>query len=178
MFTMLEKYELEFSELFRRLMHLEITIRNRILFSTEKIYGNSSFSEFKNFFINPYVYEQYDTKSKSNRLLKIIKNNEFSNNEKFIRLINTLYISHLLSFSLKYKQFYSNKEILNLFYFIKPENAQAFKTLRKKSVLIKELRNDIVHFNFENYENNKENYLEALCLFEFHIGCHKLLRTK
>jgi hypothetical protein len=169
---MLSKYEIEYEKLFRRLMILEITIRNRLLFATQKVNANETYKIFKGFFINPYIYEKYDTRNKGNVLQKIIKNKEIpDNHEKFTKLINSLYLSHLLDFVLNYKQFYLNKEIKNLFYFRKPETNEAYLLLSKKRLLIQKLRNDIMHFNFESFERNRESYTEALCLFEIHIGC-------
>lgn len=128
------------------------------------------------FFINPYIYEKYDTRINDNRILKIIKNKNLNKKEKFVKLINSLYLSHLLDFVLTYKQFYSNAEVLQSFYNLKPRNKEEFKLLRKYKALINNLRNDIMHFNFENYEINKNNYLEALNLFEKHIGCSSLVK--
>ena len=173
---MLENYEREFTELFRRLMRLEIILRERLLFSAEKIYGDKTYEIFKEFFINPYIYERYDAKNSGNKILKIIKNKHFKKNTKFVKLIYSLYLSHLLEFVLTYKQFYSNVKLLECFYKIKPKNKHEFQLLRKKRDLIKNLRNDVIHFNFENYEDNKENYLEALSLFEIHLGCQELIR--
>lgn len=169
---MLIKYEIEYGKLFRRLMILEITIRDRLLFATEKIIGNETFKTYKNFFINPYIYKQYDTKYKGNRLQKIIKDkNLLDNHDKFVKLIYSLYLSHLLDFILTNKQFYSNNEILKLFYSIKPGSKKEFEVFKKKRILIQKLRNDIMHFNFESFEQNREEYIEALCIFEIHIGC-------
>lgn len=169
---MLEKYEVEFSNLFRRLMRLEITLRQNVLCSTEKLYGNYAYVKFKTFFINPYVYEQYDTKNNGNRILKIINDKQIPNNYKFLKLIHSIYLSHLLDFVLVHKQFYHDYELKKSFYAILPESNKDFKIFSKKRVLIKSLRNTIFHFNFEDYEENKESYLEALSLFELYLGCN------
>ncbi|OGI04271.1 MAG: hypothetical protein A2Y25_09365 [Candidatus Melainabacteria bacterium GWF2_37_15] len=152
-------------------MSLEITIRTKLLNSVEAVYGTNSFNQFKSFFLNKYVYREYDTR-KGNRLLKIINDNQVSDNEKFVRLINSIYLSHLLDLVLNYKQFYLNQEIKKTFYYVKPENDKGYKVLSEKRIVIKNLRNDIAHFNFENFVKNRKEYLDALCLFETYIGCN------
>ena len=153
-------------------MILELSIRNQILTSTYKINRNKTFEIYRGFFINPYIYQRYDTKHKGNVIQKIIRSKEIPNNhEKFTKLIHSLYLSNLMDFMLTNKQFYSNKEVLNLFYTIKPANKQEFEQFKKKRALILGLRNDVMHFNFESFEQNREIYLEALTMFEMHIGC-------
>jgi len=60
----------------------------------------------------------------------------------------------LLNFVLKHQKF-TVDEIRDIFYFSVPDD---FKQFKKKRSCLRELRNDIAHYNFVGYLKNKENY--------------------
>ncbi len=86
--------------------------------------------------------------------------------KKFITIINKMYLSDILFIVLHCEQF-QKEEITGNFYFKVPEKFGVL--INAKSSLLN-LRNAIAHFNFKDYEKNKHEYLDALLLFEVHIG--------
>jgi hypothetical protein len=163
---MRKKYEIEFSKIYKRLMALEIVVKERIVDSCLTIFGNDVLDEFNNFFNNKHILKCYND-GESNRIKRILFS-EQTKNDKFINLINILYLNHLLRLILTYNQF-KKEEITQILYYKKPEK---FQKLIDSKNLIKDLRNDIAHYNFKRYEENKQEYLKALILFEIHLGCN------
>lgn len=162
---MYKKYEIEFGKMYKRLMALEIIIKEKATFSIISVYGDECLDKFSNFFNNKSVLKHYSD-NYDNKITSILRQN-LSEKEKFKKVFNLLYLNHVLKLTLTYKQF-CNEDIARLFYFKKPEN---FKSLKDSKNHIRDLRNDIAHYNFNRYEQNKQLYLKALMLFEIHIGC-------
>lgn len=160
------KYGIEFSKIYKRLLYLEITMKDRVKRSCLQVYGENSITEFTNFFQNKNILKHYGDRN-SNKIKQIL-NSKQTKKEKFINLIDTLYLNHLLRLILTYNQF-CTEEIAEIFYYKKPEKYQILKDSKN---IIRDLRNDVAHFNFERYENNKQEYFKALILFEIHLGCN------
>lgn len=160
------KYSFEFSKIYKRLMALEIVMKENAITSIINVYGNNSLNEFSNFFNNKETNKHYK-RDNENKILKIIQS-KATPETKIRELINILYLNHLLSLTLTFKQFF-NDDIATNFYVKKPEKFQLLKDNRKH---IRDLRNDIAHYNFERYEKNKHLYFKALLIFEIHMGCN------
>lgn len=164
--NMIEFYWYEFSKIYARLMRLEIQIKRNIVFAVKKNYGDTSYNRFIWFFRdnkkrrNRYTY---DNKCKFDR---VIHNKKIPDNEKFNKLVNMLYLSDLLNMVLKTTQF-KTIAMTNDFYYKIPENILVLENCMKDLV---DLRNCIAHYKFEEYENNKEKFLDSLFLFEIHLG--------
>lgn len=163
---MIDFYWYEFSKIYARLMRLEIQIKRNIVFAVQKNYGNNSYNRFICFFQDNKKRRKrytYDNKCKFD---EIINNSKFTNDEKFYKLVNILYLSDLLNMVLKTTQF-KTLAIANDFYYKVPENISVLKDEMKNLV---DLRNCIAHYKFEEYEHNKEKFLDSLFLFEIHLG--------
>ena len=163
---MLEKYYSEFSEIYCRLMRLEIKIKQKLISSVLAYYKDDVIIIFQKFFFNKERLSRYNTKS-GNTFLAILKNPQIKKDSvKFIKLVNIMFLSDVLFFFLCCEQF-RKKEIIEDFYTNIPEKYG--KLLKSRQILL-DLRNTIAHYNFKNYEQNKNNYLEILNLFEFYLG--------
>lgn len=146
-------------------MRLELQIKISAFSAIIKVYQKDAFLQFKNFFTNNPRNKKYNN-AKGNILNSIMNNNKLSDEEKLKQLLQNLYLSDLLTLMLTYKQFMID-EINEIFYFKIPEN---YINIKKKRFLLKDLRNDIAHYNFSNYEKNKKEYWDALLEFEIYFG--------
>lgn len=163
--AMIEEYWYEFSKLYARLMRLEIGIKRSAFYAVTKYYKGQSLYEFRRFFKNKRRKERY-VKNKKLLFDEILNNKQINDIQKFQKLLDILYISDLLNFVLKTKEF-AKEEILNDFYYKMPEN---MLDLSMHIDEIKELRNCVAHFKFEQYKINKKKYLDTLLNFEIHNG--------
>ena len=163
-----EKYEYEFSKIYKRMLRLELLIKHKIINLSTKVYKNDVMNVFSKFFNNAYIYNKYcsDTK-KENYFLAIRDSKSIDDVVKFERIINMLMLRHTLHFIFTEEAFRVD-EIKDEFYALKIEE---FKELRNNREALIALRNHIAHFNFKAYSLKKKEYLHSLLLFEYCLGC-------
>ena len=160
-----EKYLQEFSKIYCRLMQLEITMKRKLIFSLLPYYKENIIKEFEKFFNNKTRLKRYDNKS-GNTILSILKNPQIHiNSKKFVKLVNTIYLSDILFLILCCEQF-RQEEIVNNFYSKRPKK---YGDLVKGRCILLNLRNTIAHYNIKDFEQNRYEYLKILELFEQHI---------
>ena len=147
-------------------MRLEMQLKQMLISSVLSYYGEEVIAVFEKFFYNRERLARYNHKT-GNSLLAILKNPQIqTNSQKFINLVNIMFLSDILFIVLCCEQFRKD-EIIEAFYFKKPEK---YGKLTKSRVLLTSLRNSIAHYNFKDYEQNKYVYLDVLALFEVHMG--------
>lgn len=163
---MIEKYYFEFSKVYCRLMRLEMQLKKMLISSVLNYYKDDVINVFQKFFNNKDRLSRYSHKN-GNSFLAILKNPQITtDSQKFIRLVNIMYLSDILFMVLCCEQF-RREEIINNFYFKVPEKYGKLTSSRQKLL---DLRNDIAHYNFKDYEQNRKEYLDALLMFEIHMG--------
>lgn len=158
-------YRYEFSKIYTRLMNLELLMKSKVISSMLPFYKEQIINLLYKFFTEKHRLERYNNKN-GNIILSILRNNQTLAVNKFKYLINILYLSDILVLILNCKEFYP-EEITNNFYLVRPEK---FGLLIDAKENLTNLRNVIAHYNFKDYKKNRNNYLEALFLFEKHIG--------
>ncbi len=163
--NMIDKYYFEFSKIYCRLMRLEIQLKERLKTALLSYYKEDIISVFQKFFYNQDRLSRYN-KNTGNSFLAILKNPQMLPSQKFIKLVNIMYLSDILFIILCCKQF-QIPEITYNFYLKVPEK---FGTLISSRQSLLDLRNTIAHYNFRDYEKNKNKYLDTLMLFEVHMG--------
>lgn len=159
----IDRYSIEFSKVYSRLMRLELLMKEKAFHAIFNYYGEASLITFEKFFNSRLA--KYQTGS-YNPLRELLFNKFESSKDLFKKLIWGLYFSDLLELILVYKQF-AKPEITKDFYVEIPEK---FGKIVKSRLLLRKLRNDIAHYNFVSYEENKKEYWDALFLFEKHMG--------
>lgn len=163
-----ENFEYEFSKIYKRLLRLELLIKYKIINSVLLVHKNNTMTIFKKFFSNEYIYNFYKNDSKKkNYFLEIRDNKSIIDAIKFEKIINMLTLRHLLHFMFTEEAF-RNPEISTKFYAKESIN---FKQLKENRMLLINLRNYVAHFNFKEYETSKNEYLQALILYEICLGC-------
>ena len=163
-----EKYEYEFSKIYKRLLRLELLIKHKIINLSVDYYKDEVMYVFSKFFNNKYINSKYcnDTR-KENYFISIRDSKNIPPIIKFEKIINMLMLRHLLHFVFNEEPF-RVREIQALFYEV---SINKFGELRNAKEKLIALRNHIAHFNFESYNKNKIEYLQALILFEHYLGC-------
>lgn len=162
---MIEKYYFEFSKIYCRLMRLEMVMKQKLISSVLSYYKDDAINTFRRFFCNKDRLERYNRKS-GNAILAILNNPQLRNDKKFINVINLFYLSDILVLILNCKEF-QQPEITESFYSNIPEK---FGILIDSKKILCELRNDIAHYNFKDYEKNKNDYLNVLQKYEYYMG--------
>lgn len=160
-----EKYLQEFSEIYCRLMRLEITIKRKLIAALLPYYKENIILVFEKFFFNKTRLKRYDNKS-GNVFLSVLKNPQISKSSlKFIKLVNSMYLSDILFIILCCEQFRQDDIIKNFYSKIPVKYGELVK---ERNILL-ELRNTIAHYNIKNFEQNKYKYLKVLQMFETYI---------
>jgi hypothetical protein len=162
-----EKFEYEFSKIYKRLLRLELLIKNKIVNCVLSVYKNNAINTFQKFFNNPCIYKKYGSDSGKNTFLELRDNKTLIDSIKFEQIINILTLRHLLHFIFTEESF-RNPEITKNFYVKEGIN---FKELKKAKPVLINLRNYVAHFNFKEYNENKNEYLYSLLLYEICLGC-------
>ena len=147
-------------------MRLEIQMKRLLISSVLPYYKDDVIKIFGKFFYNNERLKRYNHKN-GNSFLAILKNPQIAHgSQKFIQLVNIMFLSDILFMVLCCEQF-RREEIVKKFYFKVPEK---FGKLVRSRTLLTDLRNAIAHYNFKDYDQNRLEYLDTLLLFEIHIG--------
>ena len=147
-------------------MRLEMQFKTKLISSVLSYYKDTVITEFNKFFYNKDRLVRYQNRSGKNSFLAILKNPQIpKESQKFIRLVNIMYLSDILFLFLCCKQFRHN-EIINSFYYKIPAK---YGLLNKSRHILLDLRNAIAHYNFKDFEQNRKEYLDALVLFESYM---------
>ena len=147
-------------------MRLEMQLKRMLISSVIAYYKDDVINVFEKFFYNKNRLSRYAYKD-GNSFLAILKNPQITKgSQKFIQLVNIMYLSDILFMVLCCEQF-RREEIINNFYFKVPEKYGKLISSRQKLL---DLRNDIAHYNFKDYEQNRQEYLDVLLMFEVHMG--------
>ena len=163
--SMNENFFQEFSDIYCRLMRLEILMKKKLISSLLGYYKEDVINEFDKFFYNKTRMKRYDNKT-GNGFLSILKNPQITkDSKKLIKIINIMYLSDVLFIVLCCEQF-RKQEIIEKFYTNIPEK---YGNLIKNRQILLDLRNTIAHYNIRDYVQNKTTYLEVLNIFEKHI---------
>lgn len=160
-----EKYFQEFSDIYCRLMRLEILMKKKLISSLLAYYKEDIIREFNKFFYNKTRLQRYDNKT-GNVFLSVLKNPQITkDSKKFIKLVNIMYLSDVLFIALCCKQF-RKQEIIKSFYTQIPNK---YGNLIQSRQILLDLRNTIAHYNVRDYVQNKTEYLCVLEIFEKYI---------
>lgn len=140
-------------------------MKKKLISSVIGYYKDDVITEFNKFFYNKDRLERYNHKT-GNSFLAILRNPQITHeSQKFIKLVNIMYLSDILFIFLCCEQF-RKPEIINNFYHKIPEK---YGSLLNNRQTLLDLRNAIAHYNFRDYEQNRFKYLEALVMFESYL---------
>lgn len=158
----MNKYEaIEFSKIYKRVLNIELTLKEKLLFAISTIYSEREMDK-----IVPCIQNSKNCKT----YLSII-NSKQSQKEKFKKFIKKAYLSDILRILLS-RTIRKDRLFKNKFYGCEITNEH--KEFMSNSDCLKILRNSIMHFNFFEYSSNKKKYLSCLIFWEKVLNCQDM----
>lgn len=158
----------EFGKIYRRVLEVEIRLKERLEFALQATFGSKAFYRLipylRKIKHDKYIYRI--KKQKRDKIQDIINSNKIDE-EKMLNFFELAYLSDVLNILTQYKPIYSNKLFVKNFY-ISEVNFDLIKIYCANLV---NLRNTIMHFNFNQYDRNKRKYLQALSFWERLLEC-------
>jgi len=176
---------IEFGKIYKRLMDVEMKLKERFIVSMIVAFDEKAF-----FRLIPYLealsktekYSYKKTIKEKTYYLNYIKdllNSKQKDFKKIKILTEILYLRDFLNILTTYKLIYNNPMFEKNFYCLKP----SFNDVKKYSIRLANLRNSVMHFNFEDYEERRIEYVETLRFWEQQLSCfnsfiHELPKVK
>lgn len=166
----MNKYDvIEMSKIYKRLLEVEITLKERLIFALKSTYPNHYFNRLLPYLINELSHNKYlsgKDKNKRDKINDLINSNK-TQEDKLLKFLNMAYLSDILGLLVKYKKLRKDKLFKKNFY----NNIPNQNLVEKHSSNLNNLRNSIMHFNFTKYSNNKIDYLNSLGFWERLLYC-------
>lgn len=141
-------------------MDVEITLKQRLLFSLIQTYPNNAFARLIPYLENQIPYKKYLHKGR-NRIKDIILSNKLQS-EKLANFLNIAYLIDVLNILTEYSKIRKDKRFRANFY----KHSVDLNTIKQHSAALNSLRNTIMHFDIGTYNENKKIWLEALSFWE------------
>ena len=157
----MDKYSiLEFSKIYKRVLDIETTLKQKILFALTKTYPKNEFSRLIHYLQNKVNHKKYILNSRD-RINDIIASNK-SQSDKLTKFLNIAYLIDVLNILTEYKQIHKDKLFRSNFYNLIPD----FNILKQQVSSLNTLRNAIMHFDIKTYTENKAIWLDTLTYWE------------
>lgn len=158
----------EFSKIYKRVLEVELNLKNQMFFVFKTIYGDKMFYRLipylKNLKHNKYIKKV--NKKKRDKIQDIINSNK-SAEEKLHDFLDIAYISDVLNILTEHKLVYTNKLFIEHFYNTNID----INIIKGHCANMISLRNCIMHFKFNQYYDNKIKYLKSLSFWERLLDC-------
>ena len=157
----MDRYDIiEFSKVYKRVLDVEITLKQKMLFALTTAYPKNEFSR-----LIPYLKIQVSHKkyiqNGRDRIEDLINSNK-PQQERLISFLNIAYLIDVLNILSNYQKVVKDKNFRSIFYQVPPD----LNILKKQASSLNLLRNSIMHFDFKTYSQNKLKWLEALTYWE------------
>ena len=154
----------EFSIFYKRLMNIEITLKELLFQKYNSAHGDGAYN-----IVYRYIREIEKHRNENDKSFSNIFYSNKTTQEKLKLSFEKMYLSEILNLFAN-KIFLKNKKVVNSFFIIPTKtNETAFQ---KKQKYLKEFRNCIAHYNQNKYSIEKNKYVEALIYFENILGCN------
>lgn len=160
---------MELSKIYKRILNVEILLKDRIKSALITTYPKQEFNRIFNY-VNTVISRskyKYKKNGRNNNKIDDILNLKIEQKEKLNYLFNTIYLSDTLKILTDYAPIYKDRNFKNNFYI----NIPYFSTVQQNASNLKKLRNAIMHFNYDNYYKNKKEYLSSLSFWERLLDC-------
>ena len=166
----MNKYDIiELSKIYKRLLGVEITLKNRIMFALSATYPNKEFNRLLPYLINILQHYKYISgrgKNRRDRINDLIASNK-TQQEKILKFFNMAYLYDVLTLLTSYQRLTKDSAFKNNLY----GNVPPHTLIEQHAANLNDLRNAIMHFNFSKYSQNKAQYLNSLGFWERLIFC-------
>lgn len=138
---------IEFSKIYKRVMDIELRLKDRLKFVLTATYPGKMFYKLKPFILEKFKgrYKKFTKGQERDQLLDLVNSNK-SEEEKLDRFIDMAYLSDVLLILTDYKRIYQDVKFSNNFY-----------------------RQKIVFNDLKKYAAAIKNYVILLCISEYRI---------
>ena len=170
----MDRYKtIEFSKIYKRLMDVELLLKQKVIFALKQTYSNKMFYRLipylKSLSSEKYAGTNKKNKKRTNRINDIIASKD-AEEMKLKKVIKILYLSDLLKMLTEYNILVNDRKF-NLYVFGKKINLNEVK---QKALHLKRLRNSVMHFDYTTYADNEQTWLSALIYWEKLIEVPKM----
>lgn len=107
-------YLVEFSNIYKRLMELEICLKNKIYNSIVTTYPDACYKKFQPFFSKNEIYNKYTEYKSNNKIYKLIEiqnNIKLANNQKLYDSLYNLYLNDILKLLVFERVYYKDNNL-------------------------------------------------------------------
>lgn len=157
----------EFSIFYKRLIQIELYLKNLIIKKYTEGYGDNAYN-----IIFRYLKTIQDKRNEKDKVFEKIHQSKLNNYEKLTQAISKMYISELLNFFVN-AVYLKNKRIKNNFF---EDNIQTNSTnFQQNCKSLKDFRNCIAHCNIKKYSIERAKFIKGLVYFEKILNCNVVL---
>lgn len=160
---------IEFCKIYKRVMDCELRLKERFKFALQATYPNQMFYKLVPF-LNQKLLGRYKKGPKGKErdiLCDLIKSHK-TEEEKIHKFVNMAYLYDILNIITSYKTIYQDVKFNKNFYKQKIE----FNDIKKYASLLTKLRNTIMHFQIQDYQLKKNDFIDALSFWEQLLICN------
>ncbi len=160
---------MELSKIYKRILNVEIRLKERIKFALTATYSGKEFNRLFKYIRDDIPRSKYKYKRNGRNENKIndILNSNAIQEERLESLFNTIYLSDTLKILTDYDPICKDKNFKRNFY----QNIPRHTLIEQNAANLRRLRNAVMHFNYDSYTKNKILYLEALGFWERLLYC-------
>lgn len=156
---------IELSKIYKRVLNVEVNLKERLKFALTATYPNKEFSRLTKFLTSNNIRNKYK-KDGRNQITDLL-NSTALEMEKMSKFIDIAYLYDVLRILKEYKPICKDKNFRKNFY----TNFPGQNFVNAQADCLNKLRNLIMHFNLEEYKNTKRQCLEALGYWERLLYC-------
>lgn len=161
---------IEFSKIYKRVMDIELKLKEKFKFALQSTFPTRMFYKLQPYLKSNFKRRYLRKKGEKKRdLLSDLISSNKTEEEKLNKFVNMAYLSDLLKILTDYKTIYKDKNFVKNFY-CQPIK---FNDLKSQAAHLSKLRNAIMHFDINNYKNNKKSFLLSLGYWEKLLNCSK-----
>lgn len=162
---------MEFSKIYKRVLNVELILKRKLIATLKLIYPNKGFNRLIPFLNNnlqhgKYVYK--DRKGTQRDRVNDIINSQKTQEQKLSLFFKISYLSDTLKILINYNAIRKDKKFRANFYKNKTYNQSELEWNVARLI---ELRNAVMHFDYELYTNNKTEWLNCLKFWECLLDC-------
>lgn len=151
---------LEFSKVYKRVLDIETTLKQKMYFALIETYPNSAFSRLIPYLENKINYKKYIQNGRN--LIKDLIESKKTQDEKLTKFLNNAYLIDVLNILTEHAKIRKDKNFRRTFYINVPD----LNVLKQQVSSLNTLRNAIMHFDVNTYNENKIVWLSTLTYWE------------
>lgn len=160
---------MEFSKIYKRVLSIELILKKKIISALNLTYPNKPFNRLIPFLKDNIQHNKYMQKKKGierDRINDLIAS-EKTQEQKLYLFFKIAYLSDTLKILTNYKTIQKDKRFRKNFY----KKSYNQSDVDWNAARLRELRNAIMHFDYELYLGNKQDWLNSVKFWECLLDC-------